>query len=287
MKNTTWLVLMVVLFGLHSKVVWCQNESTEKIPVYETFRTYYLVSGQSTETLYARDLFFNISHRFGGYLSDGVQELFGLDAPSNIRLELMYGLTENLDIGFGRSKYLKNYDWNLKYRIVQQKEQGFPFTVTVFGTAGLSTVAWTEQEKASLKFKHRVSYLGQVLLASKVASFLSVQLTPTYVHRNLVNDLKENNGVFALGLATSVRLTPSMSIKAEYFHRFSENELLDRTIFQVFGLSYDMCSERHSYQIQFTNNTGLVGTNFIPDTRDDFFGGKIHLGMRITRKFAL
>ena len=259
----------------------------EKFPVYETFKTYYLVNGHSTEMLAAKDLFMNISHRFGGYTSDGVQELFGLDRSANIRLEFMYGLTNNLDIGFGRSSFLKIYDGTVKFRLIQQYEKGFPFTITLLGNAAIRTNKWDELEEASLKDSHRMSYLTQALISSKLTPFLSLQLAPTFVHRNLVEDVNEENQLFSLGVGGVVKFNHSLGLKAEYYHRFSEGDLDTKALFHTFGLSFDIANERHSYQIQVTNNTGLIGQEYITNTRDDFWDNQLHIGFRIVRKFAL
>jgi hypothetical protein len=287
MKNLTFLLIILLSFIWDSTELLGQEDYDDKVPVYETFRTIYLVNGHSSETLYPKDLMVNISHRFGGYTSDGIQDFFGLDFTSNIRLELMYGITEALDVGIGRSSFNKLYDGTVKYRLVQQMEQGFPMTLTFLGNAAVNTEEWSELEKESLEFRHRVSYRAQMLVASKLTPYASIQFAPTYIHRNLVSEILEENQLFSLGVAASVRLFPTISLKAEYYHRFSEGDLLNKELFHPFGISLDISNERHSYQIQLTNNTGLIGQEFIPDTRDDFFGGQIHIGFRIIRKFAL
>ena len=53
-----------------------------------------------------------IGHRFGR-LNAGWRDL-GLD-DATVRLGLDYGITDNLNIGIGRSSYTKIYDSHIKY----------------------------------------------------------------------------------------------------------------------------------------------------------------------------
>jgi hypothetical protein len=281
------LLLLCLTVGIPKGSSQETSVAPEKFPVYETFKTYYLVNGHSAEMLAARDLFMNISHRFGGYTSDGIEELFGLDASANIRLEFMYGLTDKLDIGFGRSSFFKIYDGTVKFRAIQQYENGFPFTVTLLGNAAVRTNKWDELEKESLENNHRMSYMAQALISSKITPFLSLQLAPTFVHRNLVEDIDEDNQLFSLGVGGVVKFNHALGLKAEYYHRFSEGELSTKALYHAFGISFDIANERHSYQIQFTNNTGLIGQEYITNTRDNFWDNQVHVGFRIIRKFAL
>lgn len=284
MKNL-FLILAILLFC--SPVTRAQQNPIEKYPVYETFKTYYLVSGHTTEMLTKGDLFLNISHRFNGFTSEGIQELFGLDGSANIRLELMYGLTENLDLGFGRSSFFKTYDGTLKYRLIRQMEQGIPFSLTLLGNAAIRTNEWSELESESLGTKHRMSYQLQGLISSKLTDFLSLQLMPSYIHRNLVNELEEENGLMSLGAGASLKFLPSVALKIEYYHRFSEDIIAEKSLNHAFGIGIDIANERHSYQLHFTNNTGLIGQEFIVNTQDNFWDNEIHFGFRIVRRFAL
>lgn len=283
MKNIAKIVALMLITGS----IWAQQEPVERFPVYETFRTYYLLNGHTTEMIAKRDLLLNISHRFNGYTSEGIQELFGLDGSANIRLELMYGLTENLDVGFGRSSFFKTYDGTVKYRLVQQIEQGVPFSLVLLGNTAIRTHEWSELEAASLERKHRISYQVQAMVSSKVSEFLSIQLMPTYIHRNLVEELEEENGIMSLGAGASVKFAPSVAFKVEYYHRFSEANIGAKSLHHAVGFGIDIANERHSYQLHFTNNTGLIGQEFIPNTHDNFWNNQIHFGFRIVRRFAL
>ena len=84
-----------------------------------TFKNTRVVSGQSIETNGKGVLQFMIQHRFGT-INSGWRELWGLD-NSTIRLGFEYGITDRLNIGLGRSSFLKTFDGLVKWRFLNQK----------------------------------------------------------------------------------------------------------------------------------------------------------------------
>ena len=74
--------------------------------VMETFNGTRILNGHSVETLKKNTLQFRIEHRFGNIAgpSGGVQNFFGFDQAADIRFAFEYGLSDDLMIGFGRSK---------------------------------------------------------------------------------------------------------------------------------------------------------------------------------------
>ena len=61
-----------------------------------------------------------------------------------------------------------------------------------------------------------MSYAHQVLVARKITRALSVQLSPTLVHKNIIN-LGESNDLLSVGLGARHKLTSRISLNAEYF----------------------------------------------------------------------
>ena len=220
-------------------------------------------------------------------LTRAFNSFFGLDKPSNIRFGVGYGITDNLNIGIGRSQLNKTYDGYIKYRILQQDKK-VPVSLTVFGSSAIRSEPWPDGfYDDQLLPKHRMSYLSQVLFARKFNKFLSIQLSPTLVHTNLTEEIAEHNTVFALGGAARIQLTPVTSIAIDYFRNFNRPELQTKTVHDALGVGIDFTTPRHAFQLEFTNATGLIGQQFIPNTRSDFFDKGIRFGFHITRWFGL
>src|ERR1700744_64486 len=98
-----------------------------------TFKAAHIINEQTVESPANGNLNFVIQHRFG-QLNSGSYNFFGLDNAS-LRLGLEYGITDDLDVGIGRSSYLKTFDGFLKYKLLKQTEGGgMPVSVSVLGT---------------------------------------------------------------------------------------------------------------------------------------------------------
>ena len=108
-----FLLLSLFLFPLISLaqddslyVEEIQYDIEDSLIVKETFQSTRIINGHSIETLRKGVLEFRVEHRFGdiGGLDGGIQNMFGFDNSSDIRIAFEYGLTDKLMIGLGRSK---------------------------------------------------------------------------------------------------------------------------------------------------------------------------------------
>ena len=249
--------------------------------VSATFKGTRIVNGHSIENRKNAELEFIISHRFGR-VNTGFEELFGLD-QANIRFALEYGLTDDLTAGLGRSSFEKTYDGYLKYSLLKQKTgaNAFPFAVSLFGSvAAKSQKAIAGSERT---FAESLFYVGQVLIAKKVNSSLSVQVTPTYVHRNLATIAADPHDIFALGVGTRVKLSKRVSLNAEYYQQFQKLTSINARNSLAFGV--DIETGGHVFQIILSNAITMVEKSFITETTGNFFGGDIHLGFNLSRTF--
>src|SRR6201991_4561780 len=119
--------------GLLDKLNDSMKANPGKSYVTGTFKATHLINAQTIESAAAGNLNFVIQHRFGE-LNSGSYNLFGLD-NATLRLGLDYGITDRLNVGLGRSSYLKTFDGFLKYKLLKQTEGSqMPVSVSVLGT---------------------------------------------------------------------------------------------------------------------------------------------------------
>jgi hypothetical protein len=255
-------------------------ETTEVVTA--TFKGTRIANGHSIENRKKKELEFIISHRFGR-VNTGFYDLFGLD-QSNIRFALEYGITDDLTAGLGRSSFEKIYDGFLKYKLVKQKTgaNSFPIAISLFGSATIKTQESFDQN-FDPSLSERLAYVGQVLIARKFSPSLSLQLTPTFVHRNSVVLDADPHDIFALGFGGRVKLSKRVSLNAEYYYAFDELESLTTTNSLAFGV--DIETGGHVFQIILSNSITMIEKSFITETTGNFFGGDIHLGFNISRTF--
>lgn len=259
-----------------------QNESDEPNFVSSTFNGSRLINGQTVETRNAGELEFIFAHRFGR-INDGIYEFFGLD-QAYMRIGLEYGITDRVGVGIGRNSFDKTVDTYLRYKLLKQSSS-MPITLTAYGNTGVKFSPKKEDATFDIAFQDRVSYVGQLLIARKFSPALSLQLMPTFVHKNTVDQAIEINDQFAMGIGGRVKVSRMVSITSEYYHRFDVPE--SNPYHNSFGIGVDLETGGHVFQIVLTNTRGLTERAFITETTGDFFGGDLHLGFNITRNFQL
>ena len=262
--------------------------------VEDVFSSTRVINGHSTEMLGKKVLEFRVEHRFGDIAgaNGGAQQMFGLDQSSDIRLAFEYGITDNINIGLGRSKgngqpYRSLIDGFAKYRILRQKRHGMPISMVVLGTTSFTYMKASNdisQVSAFPNWQHRFAYSAQLNISKKFGSWFSLNLAPTLVHRNYVATMDQNT-LFALGGAARFAIGHTMGVVIEYYHVFGDPNL--RTTNQnSLGIAFEFMTFGHNFTINLTNSTGFGETQFVTNTYSDWLKGQFRLGFTIGRKFS-
>lgn len=248
-----------------------------------TFKATHLINTQTIESPAQNNLNFVIQHRFGT-VNSGAYNFFGLD-NATLRLGLDYGITDRLAVGIGRSSYLKTFDAYLKYKLLRQTEgAGLPVSVSLLGAVTDYTQDFPEE--TYLNMKYRMAYAGELLIARKVSSHLSLQVTPTWLHYNLVPTVSDKNDVFAVGVGGRMRITNRMSIDAEY-DILPSGQVVSTTVHNSFSLGWDIETGGHVFQLVFSNSQSMVESQYLTQTSGTWGKGDIYFGFNISRNFNL
>ncbi len=268
--------------------------SAQAQKVEETFSGTRVINGHSVETLKKRVLEFRIEHRFGDIAgaNGGVQQFFGFDNAADVRFAFEYGISDKWMIGLGRSKGIGPYsslvDGFTKYRILSQGENGAPLSLAVMGSAMISYMRKSDdlsQVSSFPKFSHRMAYSMQLIAARKFGEHISIQLMPTYVHRNYVLPT-DVNGLFSLGGALNYKFNKKYGIILEYYQNFNPaGTRLDMK--NSLGVAFEWSTNGHNFKMNFTNSRGFGETQFIPYTDSDWLKGEFRFGFSISRNFKL
>ena len=175
------------------------NINPEKVKVKNAFKSTRILKFHSNEMVAGGVLDFRILHRFGR-LNSGVENLFGLD-QAFVRLSLDYGLTDNITVGLGRSAVGKEVDGFVKWRFLQQSKGPGAMPVSLVYVAGsvINTASWANPDRINF-FSSRLSFYHQLLISRKFSEDLTLQLSPIWVHRNLVPANADQNCGFGLGI---------------------------------------------------------------------------------------
>jgi hypothetical protein len=251
-----------------------------------TFKSTRIMNGHSIERMAPGQLDFRISHRFGR-INSGAYEFWGLD-QANIRLGLEYGITKWLMVGVGRGTYEKTFDGFAKFSVLRQSAgaKEMPVSLSVFTSAAIRSLKWPDENRENY-FSSRLSYVGQVLIARKFSQSLSFQLTPSYVHRNLVSTELDDNDLWSIGAGGRVKLTKRISFNAEYYYLLNPTDYFSQAVYNPLSLGFDVETGGHVFQIIVTNSVAMIEKGFIGETTGQWSNGDIHLGFNISRVFNL
>jgi hypothetical protein len=294
-------IFLFLLFGAPS-IAFAQDDllaELDKKPeeganyTIATFKGTRLINGHSVETKNAGSLEFIFQHRFGT-VNGGLYEMFGLD-EAFVRLGLDYGITDNLSVSIGRNSADKIMDGYLKYKVLRQStgERNCPVTITALGGLAYNISPKKGSEPEGFESVDRLAYTGQLLIARKFTPALSLQLMPTFIHKNAVNKAVEENDQLAIGIGGRLKVTKSVALTTEYYHRLDppDNDLVtaygEEKRFNALGFGVDIETGGHVFQLIITNTSSLTERTVITQTHGDFFDGDIHLGFNVTRTFQL
>lgn len=242
-----------------------------------------IINGQSTHMLPKKTMEFIVAHRFGT-LNSGFFEFFGLDNAS-IRFGFEYAITDWMSVSFGRSSYLKTWDFNAKAKFLTQEENGMPISGVLYLSAAMDGRKRLYPDDRPTFFNQRLSYTSQLLISRKMAKWVSLQVMPTLVHYNLVETAADKNALFLMGVGAQFRIIHNLGITAEYYARIKDNPSNEYK--DAFAIGIDYTTGGHVFQFQFTNAQAMFDSGFMRQTTGDFWKGDIHFGFNITRSIAI
>lgn len=288
---------LAVLLMLTGTMAYAQNDllgelekTQDSTTAYAaaTFKGTRIINGQSVETVGKKNLDFIISHRFGA-VNSGINNFFGLD-QAQIRLGLEYGLTDRLMIGVGRSSFQKPVDLFVKYRLVKQSSgyKKMPVSVTLFASDAHNTSISTT-ELPFYTIAQRETYTFQTLIARKFSDKLSIQITPTIMHRNLAENAMDANTLYALGMGGRYKLTKRTSFNVEYWYTpktIGSTTQRDPSFTNTLSLGFDIETGGHVFQLHLTNSRGMIEKQFISQTTGQWNRGDIFYGFNVSRTFS-
>jgi len=259
-------------------------DKPKKEIVKNAFKSPRVIMGQSVEFLRPGTMDFRILHRFG-QLNQGYKNFFGLDQAS-MRMGFDFGIMKNLQVGIGRSTFNKELDAYFKYAPFQQSTGKGAFPVTIAFVSGITMTGtdWADPSRKNF-FTSRLGYFFQAVIGGRVTDGLSLQVTPTVIHKNLIKLAADSNNIYAAGIGGRLRLSRRISLTWDYFYVL--NPLTDYNYKNPVGIGFDIETGGHVFQLHFTNATGMNEKAFITETTGDLLKGEIRFGFNLSRVFQI
>lgn len=249
-----------------------------------SFKTNRVINLHSLENTAQGVLDVKISHRFGT-VDEGLYNLFGLDVATQ-RIGVDYGITDQLTVGANRNSVRKAYDGFVKYKFLRQStgKRNMPITAAIMTSAAVETQKWENPDRDNY-FSSRLFYTTQLIIGRKFNDYFTLELVPTYVHRNLVKTTAEKNDVYALGIGGRIRLSRRITFNGEYVYVLPNQ--LAPNYKNSLSIGFDVETGGHVFQFHFTNSASMSEYGFITQTENNWGKDAVRFGFNVSRVFTL
>lgn len=278
------------IFILFSVFIICLNRipaqesesQPDKRPVRNPYICSMLIDNQTTVGPGAKGLELIIHHRFGTF-KNGLSDLYGIYAPSNIRLGINFGITEKIMVGIGTEKNNKLQDIHCKWNFIQQTRSGsIPLALSYY-----LNIALDAKNKdffgENYKFTNRFSYFHQLIISRKFSPNITLQVAPGYAHFNVVESNREND-IIALSAGGRFNIVGKISILAEYDHSFPVKPFGDSGLEPKSNLAFalEIGTSTHAFQITLAQYNNIISQRNFAYNINDLANGGWLLGFNIT-----
>jgi len=285
-NNLLWKFIAVLVFAAIGINSYAQDEATgpDRRPVQNVFQSSLLIDQQTTTGPYKGGLELIIHHRFGT-MENGLKDLIGIYAPSNIRMGFNYGITEKLSVGIGTEKNNKIQDIYAKYLILQQKKTGMPVSVSYLLQVGVDART-DETFGANYSFTNRFSYFNQLIVSKKFGKKLSLQVAPSFTHINAVDSTLRNDYI-GISAGGRFKLFNEFSVIATYDQGFS---FLGERSYMIapkpgVGLGIEIGTPTHCFQAFVGNFDKIIPQKNFAENQNTVGNKKILIGFNLTVRF--
>lgn len=256
------------------------DSDTEQDFKSAAFKGLKIVNFESTKMVSKKELYFVVSHRFGS-LKSGFKDFFGLDQAVT-RLNLIYGISDAINIGISRSSFRKIYESSLKIRLLREKKGGSPFTIV----SSSNILINTSLDKAilpKLEFKNRLGYTTQLLISKKFNQNFSLQLMPTFFHDNFVDINEQDNSQYVIGFGGRHKISKRVSVNFDYGLHLNRAE--NSPFVNPLSIGFDIETGGHVFQLHFTNAQPMNTNSFLGQATGDWTDFDIFFGFNLSRVF--
>ncbi len=255
-------------------------------PVKSPFETAILIDFPTTVIPSKGSFQLLIHHRFGT-INNGISDIYGIYAPSNINMTFDYSLFDFLQVGFSSEKNNKIQELHGKLNFLTQTRSGsIPVSVSLYSLAGFSARS-EEFYGKNYKFMDRLLLYEQLIISRKFSERLSLLTGASWSHYNAVSyDKGEKHDHVGIHLGGRCKIWSENSFIFEYTYPFkiAETEELNPPK-PGFSAGLEFGTSTHGFQVFASNYQELNPVQNISRTQNDFFNGDLLLGFNITIRF--
>jgi len=113
-------------------------------------------------------------------------------------------------------------------------------------------------------FTSRLAYYGQMIIGRKFSEGITLQLSPTIVHNNIVPLASQPNDVFAIGFGGRLKMNKRTAFTWDYYYLL--NGIQDDVNYNPLSIGVDIETGGHVFQLHVSNSAGMNERAFITET---------------------
>lgn len=291
-KKIWHLALVALLFTVITTAKVAAQDTEPQVPapakikpVKNTFESVWVIDNQTVKVNQKKTLEFDMQHRFG-LINNGYQDLWGIYAPSNIRIGFSYVPVNNLQLGLGICKDRMQWDGSVKFALTKQNNGKMPVSITYFGNA----VVDTRDKKFFVNDGDRLSYFNSLMIARKINKRLSLQVSGNYSHFNNMEGFlnaekkvtpKLFNDHFSVSCLGRFKVSDNAALMLNYDQPLTKHNKNNPYPNISFGI--ELSTSAHQFQIFMGNYSYILPQNNNLFNQNDFTTSRYVIGFNITR----
>lgn len=277
MNKMILFFIAITTISTFAQVNWQREKPEETLPV-ELFHSTFAINLPTAETIGARELETEISHRFIPTIKSGSKDFWGFDGPVVNRLALAYGITDITQVTLGRSNLNDSYELSVKQKFYENDNELFPFALT----ANLGGAWNADHPVVESSDSKAFQFFFQAIFNTMYDKKLAFGLVPSYLH-NSHPECVDNQYSFTIGTYLQYYISDAFSVVWEY------NPTVTgwRSNHNPMGFGLEIETGGHFFKIFLSNSTDLNQTQFLSGADKSFDDGDLRFGFMITRLLLL
>lgn len=253
------------------------STQVEDTNVTAVFKGLQIITLQSTKLAAKKEFYFVVAHRFGT-VKDGISEFFGFDHATT-KIGGIYGVTDWLSVSGSRHTLSKMYEVGAKYRLFRQNDT-FPVEIVGYSTIDINSFL-KKEDYPKIGFSDRLAFIHQLLISRKISEKLSLELAPSFIHKNLYNPEIERDNQFSIASGGRMKLTKRLSLNLEYAYNFDKPSFYNNPL----SVGLDVETGGHIFQLLFTNSQSMTESGYLTNAAGDWGKGDFFFGFNLYRVF--
>lgn len=282
------IIFTLFLFLISLNISFSQTKWKRSEPIVEVkksiFKSTQAFNLHTAEILPSGDLFYGISHRFNGPVSDGYSTLFGLDNGAIMRMILAYGLNDNLMFTLGRTNNEANVDFQIKYKIFHSEFLKLPIMLSINAGGAYIGKPQVEIKKSSKEYQ----YFSSIIFNTILFDNLAIGFNPSYNY-NTIPHCDCNTYSILLGSYLQYYFNDDMtSIILESINTIDgwRGDGINKK-FDTYSLGVEFETGGHFFKLLLSNNNLINQSQIFNGSNNAFTLENLVFGFQITRNFGL